>query len=159
MQKFPHHYHVRAATSDVGTIQLTSPGLSALATDAPAEFGGGGDQWSPETMLVGAVASCFILTFKSVASAARLPWIHLACEGRGTLERIDRITRFTRIDLHARLEIAEQTDAERARVALERAEELCLISSSLNADCRLTADVVVPSLASATDAGGQLHLS
>jgi hypothetical protein len=39
---------------------------------APAEFGGPGDQWSPESLLAGAIASCFALTFRFVARAQKV---------------------------------------------------------------------------------------
>ena len=49
---------------------------SAVDVHGAAEFGGPGDLWSPETMLAGAVAGCFILTFRAAAraSSASIPW-------------------------------------------------------------------------------------
>ncbi len=52
MHEFPHNYVVGAAAKSGGNITLSSPGLIDLESAAPAEFGGPGDQWSPETLLV-----------------------------------------------------------------------------------------------------------
>src|SRR5688572_29896664 len=66
MSSYPHHYAASASTLPEGVVSLESPGLPALSTAAPAQFGGPGDHWSPETLCVGAVANCFVLTFRSV---------------------------------------------------------------------------------------------
>ena len=75
MQEFPHHYRVIAEGSADGDVEMTANGLQSLRSAPPAEFGGPGDRWSPETFLVGAVADCFVLTFRGVARASKLAWI------------------------------------------------------------------------------------
>lgn len=151
MQNFPHRYLVRAAgTADGVDVELAGNGLTGFATASPAEFGGPGDRWSPETLLVGAVADCFVLTFRAVATASRLPWQSLACNATGTLDRIDGVVRFTAIDLRARLVVSPGADAAVARRALEKAERGCLIANSLRADTNLEIAIEVaaqPSLA------------
>ena len=138
MQNFPHRYSVRAAgTSEGVVVELASNGLTTVGTASPAEFGGPGDRWSPETLLVGAVADCFVLTFRAIANASKLPWQSVACEAVGTLDRIEGAVRFTAIDLRARLVIAPGADAALARRVLERAERGCLVSNSLKADTHL----------------------
>jgi organic hydroperoxide reductase OsmC/OhrA len=74
MQAFPHRYAVATSAEPAGDVVLRSDGLEPLPTAAPAEFGGPGNRWSPETMLVGAVANCFVLTFRAIASASKLQW-------------------------------------------------------------------------------------
>ena len=142
MQDFPHQYAVTAAGHPEGDIAVTSPGLDSLVTAAPAEFDGPGDRWSPETMLVGAVANCFILTFRAIARASKLHWDSLVSDAEGTLERIDRVTQFTSFTLHATLSVPPGTDVAQARRILERAEQGCLVSSSLKAGVHLEAMVV-----------------
>jgi organic hydroperoxide reductase OsmC/OhrA len=110
---------------------------------SPAEFGGPGDCWSPETLLVGAVGDCVILTFRAVARASKLPWISLHCDVTGTLDRIERTTQFTSFDVLAHLEVPAGTDPEQARRALEKAERTCLISNSLKGTIHLIPDIVV----------------
>ena len=141
MHPYPHHYVVQASAAPEGDVPVSSGGLPTLATAPPAEFDGPGDRWSPETLLVAAVADCFLLSFRGVARAQKLPWSTLSCEVRGTLERVEGKTRFTRIDVDAALAVPEGTDTDKAAKAMERAEHVCLISNSLVAERRLDATV------------------
>lgn len=141
MIDFPHHYRVAAAGEPDGDVKLTSKGLPSLASAPPTEFGGPGDKWSPETLLVASVADCFILSFRAIARASKLTWTVLECEAEGTLERKDRTTRFTDFVVHATLSVPPGTDQERAHRLLEKAEESCLVTNSLSAATHLVAAV------------------
>jgi organic hydroperoxide reductase OsmC/OhrA len=141
MQAFPHRYHATATAAPSGDIPLISNDLAPQAIASPAEFEGPGDRWSPETLLTGAVASCFILTFRSIAKASRLRWTALRADVTGTLDRIDKVTQFTGFELNASLDVPEGTSEEAARRALEKAEQHCLISSSLKGPVHLHAEV------------------
>jgi len=143
MQQLPHHYFVGAAASQHGSVILSSPGLTELATAPPAEFGGPGDLWSPETLLVGAVANCFILSFRAIARASKLEWQELSCQVEGVLDRLEGKTRFTDLNLVVKLQIGAATDEVRAQRILEKAEETCLITNSMTARIELTTDIAV----------------
>jgi peroxiredoxin-like protein len=147
MHPFPHRYQVSATGRGTGEIDLTSERLAALHSASPAEFDGPGDEWSPETLLVGSMAACFVLTFRAVASASKLSWISLDCDVAGTLDRVERVTQFTHFDVAARLAVACSEDVERAERVLEKAERSCLISNSLRAPVDLKATVEVAGLA------------
>ena len=141
MHPYPHRYHVAAAAAPVGEVGLSSPGLEPLRSAPPKEFDGPGDRWSPETLLVAAVADCFILTFRAVARAAKYEWAALECEVEGILERPERSSYFTGFVVRARLRIPAGGDAEKGRQLLEKAEHGCLISNSLVGTKRLEATV------------------
>jgi organic hydroperoxide reductase OsmC/OhrA len=143
MDAFPHHYVATALGAAHGDVEINSAPLPPLVSASPAEFGGPGDKWSPETLLVAAVADCFVLTFRAVARASHLAWTSLECQATGTLDRIERVTMFTRVDLHVRLTVPYPVSADVARRALEKAERNCLISSSLKAAMHLDATVEV----------------
>jgi organic hydroperoxide reductase OsmC/OhrA len=134
MEPFPHTYSVSAAGTHDGAVVLASGGLPVMHSSAPRQFGGPGTRWSPETLLVAAVADCFVLTFRAVAAASRLPWTSIDCVAVGTLERVDRVTRFTHMTLRARLFVADDVDRDVALRVLERTEAQCLITRSLNAE-------------------------
>ena len=73
MQDFPHHYRcVATANADQSRVRVSSQGLDDLITDVPSEFGGPGDQWSPEALLIAAVADCFVLTFRAMAAPSQI---------------------------------------------------------------------------------------
>jgi peroxiredoxin-like protein len=143
MQTFPHHYAVSAVAWVDGDIQIGADGLPALATTTPREFDGPGDRWSPETLLVAAVADCFALTFRGIARNSQLSWKSLECDATGTLDRVDGVTRFTHIHLHASLSVPPDTSVDLATRILQKAEDRCLISRSLNATVHLEPRVTV----------------
>jgi organic hydroperoxide reductase OsmC/OhrA len=143
MHALPHRYRVKGTGRITGDVELTADRLTTLRSASPAEFDGPGDRWSPETLLVGAVADCFILTFRAIANASKLAWLSLDCDVTGTLDRVDRVTQFTHFDLAAHVVVPAGVDAEAARHALEKAERNCLISSSLKAAVVLNATVAV----------------
>lgn len=142
MDAFPHLYSVTATAGPRGAVTLSADGLPPLASEAPAQFGGPGTRWSPETLLTGAVGDCLILTFRGLAGVYRLPWTTLTCAVDGTLDRHDRQTRFTRFRVRARLEVPVGTDVDEARHLLDEAESVCLISRSLRAETTFEATVV-----------------
>jgi organic hydroperoxide reductase OsmC/OhrA len=143
MQDLPHHYFASAEGTSGGDVLLDAPRVPGLRSASPAEFGGPGDRWSPETLLVGAVADCFVLTFRAVARASRLPWSSLRCEAVGTLDHVDRAMQFTQLTLQASLSVPAGVDPYQARRALDKAEQNCLITNSLKAAIHLEADIAV----------------
>lgn len=138
MQDFPHRYSAAALANAEGEVNLESERLPSLVSAPPSEFGGPGDRWSPETLLVAAVADCFVLTFRAIARASKLPWVSLKCEVEGTLDRVERVTQFTEFRVLASLRVPPDTNEERAQRLLLRAEQTCLISNSLKAKSHLS---------------------
>lgn len=145
MEKFPHRYVVSAVADEDGDVSLESERLVKLPSASPAQFGGPGDRWSPETLLVASVADCFILTFRAIARASSLQWISFDCGVEGTLDRVDGVTQFTSFDVRATVRVPEGTDVDKARRLMEKTERACLITNSLKGESRLTAEILVSS--------------
>lgn len=145
MQDFPHHYLVSANAEATGNIAIKSDNMPQLISAPPAEFGGPGDQWSPEHLLVASVADCFILTFRAIARASKLDWVSLEASADGVLERVERVTKFTSVTVNATLTVAAGTDEEKARRLLQKAEDACLITNSMTAESHLEANIVAAS--------------
>lgn len=143
MHPFPHQYPVSATASVDSVVTLAAPGVDPIESAGPVEFGGPGDRWSPESLLVAAVADCFVLSFRAIARAARLDWLDLNCRVEGTLDRVDRVSRFTDFWLEATLTIGPEADAAKAEQLLHKAESSCLITNSLLADSHLQTKVLV----------------
>lgn len=143
MHEFPHHYRVTASATTDNNVELGSPGLEAIQSAPPAEFGGPGDLWSPETLLAAAVADCFVLSFRAIARASKLEWHSLTCDVDAVLDRVDRVTKFTEIRERVVLEVPAGTDPDKARRLLDKAEHACLITNSLTAETTLEAEVKV----------------
>ncbi len=145
MQAYPHHYQVAASAEAEGNVSLNSPGLEPILSAPPAEFDGPGDIWSPETLLVAAIADCFILSFRGIAKASKLPWLSLDCEVDGVLDRVERTTQFTDFEIKATLLVPAGISEEKAHRLLEKAESSCLITKSLSGATHLSASVQMKS--------------
>lgn len=143
MKPYPHQYTVEAGADPRGSVSLTSEGLPTIASAPPREFDGPGDQWSPESLLVAAVADCFVLTFRAIARASQLEWSHLHCRAEGTLDRVERETRFVGMRIHAELTLPPGQAEEKGRRLLEKAEATCLVTNSLDLEVELDATVRV----------------
>jgi peroxiredoxin-like protein len=143
MKPLPHRYEVRIAGGPVGRATLASPGVPDLTTAAPADFGGPGDTWSPEQLLLAAVESCFVMTFRAIAQVSRIDFTSLAVDGEGIVDRADGGMRFTEIVLRPRLALPAGADRARVRRALEKAEKTCLVSASLSTPIRLEPEIAV----------------
>jgi organic hydroperoxide reductase OsmC/OhrA len=141
MQPFPHHYSITAQAGAEGDVSLEGERLPTIPSAPPTEFGGPGDRWSPETLLVAAVADCFVLTFRGIATLSRLSWSALECSVTGTVERVDRVTQYTELHVRARLRVPTGTNEDQARRLLAKAEETCLVTNSLKVHPQLEAFV------------------
>lgn len=134
MESLPHRYAVAVASGPLGHATASSAGLPDLAIDSPAEFGGPGGLWSPETLLMASLANCLALSWRSVAAHNRFAWDDVGVDVTGILDRVDRVTRFTEVSATVRLTVPEGTDAALAERLVLKAKSVCLISNSLNAE-------------------------
>ena len=142
MQDYPHHYLASANAPQKGIIDVDSPGLETLETIAPPEFGGPGGVWSPETMLVGSVANCLILTFRAVSRGSRFEWNSMSVEVDGKLDRVDNETQFTDFFIKAELHVPAGSNLKKAEHIVHRSEAVCLVTNSLTGQCHLDVTVV-----------------
>lgn len=145
MADLPHLYTVSASAETVSNVILKAEDLPQLVSAPPAQFGGPGNQWSPEHLLSAAVADCFILTFRAVARASKLDWTHLEASAEGVLDRVERQTQFVAFTVKATLTVPAGTDEDKAMRLMEKSEQACLITNSLKCSAHLEAKVVVAS--------------
>jgi len=143
MQDLPHHYHVSASAEPDGNVSLQADDAPQLVSAPSAEFGGPGDQWSPEMLLVGAVVDGFILSFRAIARSSNFEWNGLECSAIGVVARGDGATRFTEFNIEASLTVPEGGSDEDARRLLEKARDASLIRNSLNGEFHLGTDITV----------------
>lgn len=146
---YPHTYEATASAEPSGSVTVASPQLEPLRTAPPAQFGGPGTLWSPETLLVASIANCFVLTLRAVARAAGLDWLGVECRVEGVLERVEGVAQFSRFVTYVKLTVPRGTDEAAAQRSLERAERGCLIGNSLRGARRLEATIVVAEAAAA----------
>ncbi len=137
MKGLPHHYIAKASGEPEGNLSSEVTNLSALSIAPPAQFGGPGDQWSPEDLLMASVANCLILSFRAITKISRFEWVSIECESEGELDKVERKIQFTKINSKVRLVVSEGADEALARKLVQKAEDSSLISNSLNAKVHL----------------------
>ena len=143
MHPLPHFYNVQINSTPEASLTASSKGIPDQEVAGPAEFGGPGDKWSPETLILSATASCFILSFKAVANASKFAWKDIHCESTGKLEKVGRIMKFTEITTKAVLVISDPSQKESAIKLLEKSESICLISNTLNCELKLECNIII----------------
>ena len=104
---------------------------------APPEFGGEPGLWTPEHLLLGAVATCYVATFRAISEKSKLAADHLEVFVDGVIAKDPGGFRFTEIAIRPVITVERQEDIERAQRIAEKSERGCLISRSLSA--RITA--------------------
>ena len=141
MKPLPHRYDVRLTGGPAGYATLSAPGIPELKAAPPLDYDGPGDAWSPEHLLLAAVEACFLFTLRAVARASKIEFAALELSSEGTVDRQEKVTRFTEIVLRPRLTISQGTDRDRALWVLQKSEQACLVSASLATPIRLEPEI------------------
>ena len=141
MHSFPHNYKVSAQASSEGDVVLSADSLTDIVSQPPVEFDGPGDRWSPESLLMAAIADCFTLSFREIAAASKMPFTDLSVNVEGELSMVERKMLFTDVQIAANLTVPSDVDASKAERLLTMAEQACLVTNSLNVECHLTSKV------------------
>ena len=97
-----------------------------------AELGGLQGRWTPEQLLLCALAGCFTTTFHDVARAAKFEYTDLEVEMEGSVHR-SRSTgcNFTEILIRPRLTVQCEEQREAGLGLLRRTKQLCMISRAI----------------------------
>ncbi|WP_371195965.1 OsmC family protein [Glaciecola sp. SC05] len=134
MQALPHQYHVSATGKSDNSLHVSIANLEDLPVAAPAQFGGPGDQWSPEDLFMASISSCFVLSFRAIARASKLNWQSIECHSQGTLDKVEGKNKFTKVVTDVTLVIAETESIELAERLLHKADASCLVANSLSTE-------------------------
>jgi peroxiredoxin-like protein len=127
-----HRYHVTAWwTAGRTGIAKTDSAPNAIHFTAPPEFHGLKGRWTPEDLLLGALASCFTTTFHAIAGYVRFEYTDLETEVEGVISKADSGYSFSEIVLRPSLTIPSEKERKRAVELLEKAKALCLVSRAL----------------------------
>jgi len=127
-----HTYHVTAWWSAGQTgIAKSDSAPSAIHFAAPAQFGGLEGRWSPEDLLLSAIASCFTTTFQAIAAHSSFGYTDLQVEVEGTVAKTRSGYCFTGIVIRPRLAITEAETENRALDLLQKTKALCLVSRAI----------------------------
>jgi organic hydroperoxide reductase OsmC/OhrA len=127
-----HKYRVIAWwTSGQTGIAKSDSAPNAIHFTAPSQFGGLEGRWTPEDLLMNALASCFTTTFHTIAGYSKFEYRDLAVEAEGTVSKTDTGYGFNEIVIRPNLTIAREENRQQAIVLLYKAKALCLVSRAL----------------------------
>jgi peroxiredoxin-like protein len=100
------------------------------------EFGGLEGRWTPEELLLAAIAGCYTTTVRALAGGAQFDFTDLQVEASGTVRKVDSGYSFTQIVVRPNLKIETAEDRDQALELLKRAEKLCLVSRALGTNLK-----------------------
>jgi len=128
-----HVYRVAAWwTSGRTGLAKSESAPNAIHFTAPTEFGGLEGRWTPEELLLAAVAGCYTTTLRAIAGTAQFNFTDLQVEASGTVHKAaESGWNFTQIVVRPNLKIVSAEERERALELLKRAEKLCLVSRAI----------------------------
>ncbi len=99
-----------------------------------AELGGLHGRWTPEQLLLCALAGCFTTTFHDVARGAKFEYTDLEVEIEGSVKRSrTNGCNFTEILIRPRLTVPVEDQRELGLALLRRTQALCMISRAVTA--------------------------
>jgi organic hydroperoxide reductase OsmC/OhrA len=130
-------------TSGKGGIARSQQVPTVIHFTAPVSFGGDPGRWTPEELMLAAVASCFTTTFKAIATYSKLSYTDLEVSVDGQIEKTASGFQFTGIGINPKLTIADDSLRPLAERVLHKSETLCLVSRALSIPKTFTAEVVV----------------
>jgi organic hydroperoxide reductase OsmC/OhrA len=139
-----HRFRVVAWWSSGRTgIAVADSAPNGVHFTAPFQFGGIAGRWTPEDMLLGALAGCFTTTFQTVAQHSKFEYTDLEVETAGTLNKGEKGYSFSEITIRPRLTIASEDMRTRALDIVEKTHSLCVVSKALRIAPRLEVRVQV----------------
>ena len=127
-----HAYRVAAwwTSGRTGLVKSDSA-PNAIHFTAPAEFGGLEGRWTPEELLLAAIAGCYTTTVRAIAGGLEFNFTDLQVEASGTVGKAESGYNFTEIVIRPNLKISCVEERDKALDLLKRAEKLCLVSRAL----------------------------
>jgi peroxiredoxin-like protein len=143
-----HRFHLHAnwpgLRNDVGEIEA---GNLKAKVSIPPEMDGPGVGTNPDEMLLGAAATCYIITLAAMMERSKLQKENLTMESEGIVDVTRGVITYKKI-IHRPLIIlnhhATEKDIELAHTLAKKAESSCMISRAIqgNVEIELHASVI-----------------
>ncbi|MFZ0796939.1 MAG: OsmC family protein [Terriglobales bacterium] len=127
-------------------IAKSSSAPNAIHFTSPPAFGGLDGRWTPEDLLLCAIASCYTTTLRALAENSKFEYTDLQVEVEGKISRADTGYSFGEVLIRANLMVPQEADEARAIKLLHKANGLCLVSRALSVEQRFEPHVQVGEL-------------
>jgi organic hydroperoxide reductase OsmC/OhrA len=124
-------------------LAKSSSAPNAIHFTSPPAFGGLDGRWTPEDLLLCAVASCYTTTFRALAENSKFEYTDLQVEVESAIGKGDAGYSFGEVLIRANLMVPQEEDEARALKLLHKAKLLCLVSRALSVEQRFEPHVQV----------------
>ena len=139
-----HKYEVNAHWTGARNGVVTLHDIEQqLYFSPPPEFEGEHGYWTPEHLLLSALASCYVATFSAIAQHSNFKFLDLEVGVEGRLDKVEGGWRFSEILIHPVLIVERAEARERGERLLHKAERACIVSRSLATQIVLQAAIRV----------------
>lgn len=142
-----HHFHLTAnwpgLRNDVGTIEA---GNLITEVSIPPEMDGPGIGTNPDEMLLGAAATCYIITLAAMMERSKLEKVALTMESVGVVDVTSGVITYQKIIHKPHIVLksdASEKDETLARKLAEKAETSCMISRAIKGNVRIELEAAI----------------
>jgi peroxiredoxin-like protein len=142
-----HHFHLKAnwpgGRNDVGEI---TAGNLVTKVSIPPEMDGPGVGTNPDEMLLGAAATCYIITLAAMMERSKLEKISLTMESEGIVDVTNGVITYKKIIHRPRVVLkadASKRDLQLAQKLAEKAESSCMISRAIQGNVEVGLDATI----------------
>jgi peroxiredoxin-like protein len=143
-----HHFYLKAnwpgGRNDIGDI---ASGNLITQVSIPPEMDGPGIGTNPDEMLLGAAATCYIITLAAMMERSKLEKTSLTMDSEGIVDVTRGVITYKKIIHRPRLVLkadATEQDIQLAQKLAEKAETSCMISRAIkgNVEVQLEATIL-----------------
>ncbi|WP_342429303.1 OsmC family protein [Neobacillus sp. FSL H8-0543] len=142
-----HRFHLKASwpglRNDVGEIQA---GNLRTKVSIPPEMDGPGVGTNPDEMLLGAAATCYIITLAAMMERSQLQKVDLTMESEGIVDVTKGVITYKKIIHRPRIVLtsdATEKDQLLAQRLATKAETSCMISRAIQGNVEIELDAIV----------------
>ncbi|WLR48850.1 OsmC family protein [Halobacillus litoralis] len=144
-----HHFHLKAdwpgGRNEVGYIE--SEKLKTKIS-IPKEMDGPDVGTNPDEMLLGAAATCYIISLAAMIERAELPLKEMDMQSEGIVDVTDGVFTYQKIIHKPRVVLraeADEKDLSKLNRLIEKAEKSCMISKAIqgNVELEMEADTSI----------------
>ncbi|RKQ31516.1 OsmC family protein [Oceanobacillus halophilus] len=139
-----HHFHLKAnwpgGRNSEGYIEA---GNLKTKISIPPEMDGPGIGTNPDEMLLGAAATCYIITLAAMIERAKLPLNEMSLESEGIVDVTKGVFTYKKIIHRPSVSLQSQATAEereKLKQLVEKAEKSCMISRAIQGNVELELD-------------------
>ncbi|MCG7376704.1 OsmC family protein [Paenibacillus sp. ACRSA] len=142
-----HPFHLKAVWNGGRNSEghIDAGGLKSVIS-IPQEMGGPGTGTNPDEMLLGAAATCYVITLAAMLERSDITPHELTLESEATVDVTNNIFTYERIVHRPRIVLqadAAESDEVKAERLAHKAEESCMISRAVAGNVIIETEPVI----------------